>query len=605
MERKCSPRHRRSGRWWSAKELLGRTDAVKWSGVALGAFLLAASGSALANGMPAESVPLRGVHGGIVPLETSGVELVAERLRIEVGERVTARAEYTLRNPGPPRTLLYAVPLAYEGFHFQGQGLARERLGEMEDELALGVSEIKITIGGKLVPCEVRPERRVRYSPAADLRDAVEAWCVARITVPNGEGISLLLESPLGVALYRSIGRFTYALWPAGHWSGPVRKVDIELDLGPYADVDRVVSPAGGVREGRWVRWRYRDVDLKALGSVVIETPIGGLEPWRFSRWLRATTRLAATATSALAPQAPFDYAPLRAIDGDPRTAWCEGVKGDGVGESLQVTMSVERPPGDVECRLLRVDLATGFRWDEATYQANGRASAVRVERCADASDGVDVSLGRKTPERQDLLRLGWLRDDDGPADGPIEIHLPRGVLAGEPSCIRLIILGAKPGKRYHDTCISEVVPHVYCRTPDDGARPPRSTSSRAEVEQPANLAALSPEDLACASEVNGLVGEAVSGGRPGAWDRLLAKCAECAKPFKSDALDPLAWRRCEVAQHLSKASAALAECRGTQRVTPDSSYLCSPLGIAIAFGARLREIEDLERRQVGQTNVP
>src|SRR5512133_1007437 len=50
-------------------------------------------------------------------------------------------------------------------------------------------------------------------------------------------------------------------------------------------------------------------------------------ESWATS-WLEA-----AGGPGTRAGSAPTTYGPFRLSDGDPRTAWCEGVAGDGVGE--------------------------------------------------------------------------------------------------------------------------------------------------------------------------------------------------------------------------------------------------------------------------------
>jgi hypothetical protein len=358
------------------------------------------------------------------------------------------------------------------------------------------------------------------------------------------------------------------------------------------------------VREGRLVRWRWQDVDLRALGSVVVEHTQEGVNlmpPWRFARWLRAPAKVTATATSTLPSQGRFDYAVARLVDGDPRTAWCEGAAGDWVGEAIELTVAVERPPGDAEGRLLRLDLLTGLRWDDETYQANGRVSRVRVERCEDPKYGFEVDLARDPVPAERRRLIGGLRHDDAAGDRHIELHVPRGVLDQEPSCLRLVVLGARPGRKFHETCLAEVVPHVYCRRPDADTRPPRS-SSLPLPDPKAFKASLSPEDARCADEVNGLVNDATHGGHPSAWARLLARCAACARPFEDDRRDPLAWRRCEVARRFAEGSMALEGC-GAQAAAAPADGSCSPQWIATAFqkAAGRGWVQSRHRLQLGK----
>lgn len=60
------------------------------------------------------------------------------------------------------------------------------------------------------------------------------------------------------------------------------------------------------------------------------------------------------------------------AVDGDPATAWCEGVDGLGDGESITITL--HQP---TELSMIAID--SGFFRDDRTLRNNGRPRKIRV----------------------------------------------------------------------------------------------------------------------------------------------------------------------------------------------------------------------------------
>lgn len=63
-------------------------------------------------------------------------------------------------------------------------------------------------------------------------------------------------------------------------------------------------------------------------------------------------------------------YAASAALDGDPATAWCEGVNGSGVGEWIEVAFA---EPVDLDI----VDILGGFFKSAELLAANGRVMSV------------------------------------------------------------------------------------------------------------------------------------------------------------------------------------------------------------------------------------
>ncbi len=132
--------------------------------------------------------------------------------------------------------------------------------------------------------------------------------------------------------------------------------------------------------------------------------------------------------SSALAPQGDNNYGPenLARWEGNSAKAWCEGVRGNGIGETITI-----RIEGAVPFRRLLV--ANGYPKSAQSYANNGRVKTVEIT--ADTGFRTLANL----PDRSDIL--------------PVE--LPN--LAQH--WIQLKIVDVYPGQRFTDTCLSFVTP--------------------------------------------------------------------------------------------------------------------------------------------------
>lgn len=179
----------------------------------------------------------------------------------------------------------------------------------------------------------------------------------------------------------------------------------------------------------------YADVYLE--DSVNADRVLRGLPP----RPPYEEPTLSAMASSTLRPQAGNRYDPALALDGKLETAWCEGAKGDGVGEWIEVHAKHLPEWKSPLCWLL---IVPGYAKSEATYVANGRVTRVRISSCEhpEASFEADVEPFR--------VHFPYPR-----------VKVPPEALRGEADCFRLTILAVARG-RVLDTCISEIAP-IFC----------------------------------------------------------------------------------------------------------------------------------------------
>ncbi len=142
-------------------------------------------------------------------------------------------------------------------------------------------------------------------------------------------------------------------------------------------------------------------------------------------------------------------YSAYSVQDGDPKTAWCEGAAGDGVGELLLA-------PFDPENEL---KIWVGYGKSPETFQANNRPKKIKVYALAaqhayfgksttegSAIEGLSV-LAAQEVELQDVngwqtLRVPWSQSRFANITTPV---------------LAIEILSVTKGTKHNDTCISEI----------------------------------------------------------------------------------------------------------------------------------------------------
>jgi hypothetical protein len=141
------------------------------------------------------------------------------------------------------------------------------------------------------------------------------------------------------------------------------------------------------------------------------------------------------------------NYLPVYVADDAPDTAWVEGVKGQGVGESLTWV----GPPLQ-KAKALKIFIRNGLQASKKLFDANGRAKKIRLETVAPNPDGAGFHPAG-TPLELELKSVeGWQ-----------EIDLP---LDGAFSALKLTLLSTYKGTRYEDTCISDLRVYVNGEDP-------------------------------------------------------------------------------------------------------------------------------------------
>ncbi|MGB4269481.1 MAG: hypothetical protein WBK20_09895 [Spirochaetota bacterium] len=135
-------------------------------------------------------------------------------------------------------------------------------------------------------------------------------------------------------------------------------------------------------------------------------------------------------ASSHLPPYKDIKYEPYYAADNKITTAWCEGVKGDGIGEWIKFDLDMW-DPHDRIFNIYRVLIVNGVAASKELYYANNRVKKLQLE----------FSEGQKK-----IIEL---------RDGVLDYQI--FVVHTKAEWVRMRILEVYKGKKYDDTCISEV----------------------------------------------------------------------------------------------------------------------------------------------------
>lgn len=172
--------------------------------------------------------------------------------------------------------------------------------------------------------------------------------------------------------------------------------------------------------------------------------------------------------SSVLAPQGRNTYGPQNLFDWDRTTAWCEGVSGAGVGETLSVYIEGGGP-------FRRFFIMNGYQKSEAVFLDNARPRTIEV------STDTGLTFRTTLPDgRQEMM-----------------VQMPA---VGIYRALHVRIVDVYKGQKYEDTCMTELVPdHEYeeylMQQADKAASQPQP-SVPGQATQPESPSTISPPRL-------------------------------------------------------------------------------------------------------------
>ena len=395
----------------------------------------------------------------MTPLERVDIELVEENATIKVAgnaETFWVDARYVLRNPKGPKTLLFGVPMLRDVQFINGD------------------AGVRIDVAGKAVACTLRStvDLKGNLRPLGDLQayDTPKSWCVASITIPQGDRVPLRLrykdstnfedneftEARLGDHHDR---RLVYDVYPAGYWGGPDAHVAIAVDVSALPGVPITPSPKPTTVTPEKVEWQLRGRDLRQLQRLEIAFNMAAALYQRDMLKINKGIRKPRARASSVLMETGDGHAPLLVADGKGGTAWCEGGEGNSAGQWIELAFKPETGSFDEgkdrACNLDGFGIVPG--WARVrSYTRYGRVRRFRLSACGGSDPGADFQIKQPTdnPERSAVT--------------PFDFELSESLRSQLYDCVRLTILEAIPGADSPRACIGEIIPIFNCESPGE-----------------------------------------------------------------------------------------------------------------------------------------
>ena len=158
-----------------------------------------------------------------------------------------------------------------------------------------------------------------------------------------------------------------------------------------------------------------------------------------YGRYRKDSIKVSSVETSSeLAASKGKTYSGKNLIDGDFKTVWCEGAKGDGAGETITLKL-------DKKQLVSGIQICNGYTASYDLYNSNGVLTDVSI----------DFGNGKKVDDKiNGYANAGDTAEVLAESNYNV-IELDEPV---ETDTITIKITGAKSGAKYDDTCVSEIV---------------------------------------------------------------------------------------------------------------------------------------------------
>ncbi|MGE5558596.1 MAG: NADase-type glycan-binding domain-containing protein [Bacillota bacterium] len=399
--------------------------------------------------------------GNLKAMGSNQVEIRSEKMEIELyGDRAKVRVEYELYNTGEDVSLKAGFPsLAWqEG----GQG-------------QIAIYNYRIKAGGKELSYNFA--RDTGANNGGDGLNTVEHqekyitwWLVSEIALKRNEGKNMTLTYD---ALYfytenrvpgqsdYSADFFRYFLSMGTGWKGPVRSGEVRIKAATVnADKLSISLPERFKRDGDFFTWQFADLEPKPGDDIEICLNNGlstaenadakyGKSWFAFlgDQYYLDYRNYTVTASSAM--KGDEFYSAGNVADANDRTAWAEGSKRDGIGESL--TIKLNNPT-----RLFQIGIIPGCSKSESLYFANNRVAELEIL--------INKSFRFTAVLPDDYVRYSAVSPK---AYRFIDLDYGREV-----KTIKLTIAKVYRGTKYRDTYISEILLRKKLdRKPEIGVR--------------------------------------------------------------------------------------------------------------------------------------
>lgn len=411
--------------------------------------------------------------GAFKPFGIEQVEMLSERLEIDLHiEYAEVRIDYVLHNPGPRISAEAGFPSAVEKRSWLTDMVDKDRkVGPRERFERHRLEGLEVTVDGRPMDLKIAPDDLDLKGDGAPSYAAesptstVKAWHVFTIDFAREQTrkVTVKYRHPYADAVtyvtqdFRSIGpTLAYIFSSAAAWKGPIRQGVVSIRaVSVDPDEVRLSHPKRFQREGSTWTWNFADFEPTLEDDMAISVRPGRYQPESASydfkngevdpglisyvqlvssgndkgRWELHRRDYAVEASSTLSSEKSDDYRARNVADYFNHTVWVEGAPGDGIGESLTLTLPM---PSKVR----KIGIVNGYATSKDLYVANNRVAKL------------DVSVDGAEPFRVNI-----------PDELITEFYyfeLPHTVKTAK--TIKLTIAGVHKGTQFSDTCIANLV---------------------------------------------------------------------------------------------------------------------------------------------------
>ena len=407
------------------------------------------------------------------PTEVEHVQIIDEQLSIALGdESADVEVRYVMKNVINRRVkVTFGFPIeagrsglyrSYEETISAGETerrLTKKEREQLTTEAGRNCADYVVQVDGK------KARHRHQVEPFAagavgtfhgsEVLDGVIGWMVSSLAFMAGQERKVTIRYR---AAYDRVGYtvsddahhsppvFRYRLSTGGVWAGPILKGRVKVTLtGADPRWTEIKKPAGRFKRdsgggGSWV-WAFENLEPTLADDIEITTGPPSHEYSRNGtvfintgdRWQLRHQDFKAVASSTLEPDGKLTYGAENVIGPDYVTqwkenysAWSEGVDGEGIGETIDLTVGRPLP-------LTALRIHPGYGKSDHLFNANGRPATLRITL------------------NEEHTFLANLRDSNQAQD--IEI-----VDYSKPvKSVQLKIEKVYSGNKFTDTCISDI----------------------------------------------------------------------------------------------------------------------------------------------------
>jgi hypothetical protein len=431
--------------------------------------------SLFANGGPIDGSNFYRL-GVVTPVNTPDVHLKKELLLIKLeGDYSNVTVFYTLQNTGNSQKIKYAFPVDFDGS--SDGGFIYDERDEPKNEHE--VLAFAIYDGNNKLPLTEKKDsevtKEIRQSGDENVTmELYRKWFITELSFAANEKKEIMVNYFVKnnfVDCAYSKSCFTeysnrlmsYDFTPAKNWGGgKVDELEVIVDaseiLRNYATCD--VKGLSGIvnREGKFI-YKKENVDFNNLGRLTItyDNSIQNRSKEITHNLLQSPKEFSIKASSTLGVSDSIrykynlTYSADNLMDNDYTTAWAEGAKGPGVGEYIEITFE---KGFDVAC----IAAINGYTKNEETYYNNSRIKELQIDYIGWEGKS---SSGNSTIVRLEDLPYSKINGENFAKMLSTIMDFSDGESFKK---IRLTIKSVYPGKKFNDTCLSELLIWGYHR---------------------------------------------------------------------------------------------------------------------------------------------